>query len=173
MNIKFTLGSSPAAQYHSISLSCSILTLSQAVLYKWWLSARQDNDAWILCILGWGLNTQASTLLIELPDAMAEWAEHPSPALGEWGIQTCQVRALVESNQWLKNWYLPPPSQVLGIIRYGHGLVGSVLELCDWVEYQVMVLAAWSSAGQHYKVSMSALSQVNTCPDMTLNCART
>ena len=36
------------------------------------------------------------------------------------------------------------PSQVLGIIKIGKGLVGSVSGYCDSVGYQVIVLAAWS-----------------------------
>ena len=35
-----------------------------------------------------------------------------------------------------------------------------------------MVSAAWSLMGQHYKVTMSALSQISTHRDMTLNIAR-
>ena len=36
-----------------------------------------------------------------------------------------------------------------------------------------MVLAAWFCVEQHYKVTMSALSQVDTRPDMALGFART
>ena len=60
-----------------------------------------------------------------------------------------RVWEIVGSNTWLSqtndvsNWYLSLPSHVLGIIRIGHGLVGSVLGWCNWVGYQVMVLMAW------------------------------
>ena len=60
------------------------------------------------------------------------------------GIQASCIRTLVESNQWLKNWYLSLPNHALGIIRIGQGLVGSVSGKCDRVGYQVMVLVAWS-----------------------------
>ena len=36
-----------------------------------------------------------------------------------------------------------------------------------------MVTATWSLVGQHYKVTMSAHSQVGTGPDITFDVART
>ena len=44
----------------------------------------------------------------------------------------------------LTNWYSSLPTEAVGIIRIGQRLVCSVSELCDWVGYQVMVLAACS-----------------------------
>ena len=38
--------------------------------------------------------------------------------------------------------------------------------------YQVMVLTTWTPVGQHYKLAMSALSQVGTRHYVTLNVAR-
>ena len=52
----------------------------------------------------------------------------------------------------------------------------------DWLaQYQenvtewdigLLVLAAWFPVGQHYKVTMSVQSQVDTTPDMTLDVTR-
>ena len=86
-----------------------------------------------------------------------------------------QVQTQLESNQWLKNWYLSLTSQVLDIIRIGQGLVGSMPGECDWVGYQVMVLVAWSPNGAtscHKCDICHALSQISTHPDMILDIAR-
>ena len=80
-----------------------------------------------------------------IPDRMVEWVEgRKSP-----------VRTLVESNQWFKNPYLLLPSQVLGIIRIGQGLIGSVSRYCDWARYQVMMLVDGLPMRQYYVVAMS------------------
>ena len=67
------------------------------------------------------------------PDGVARWVEHLSPVLEDQGIwtsrvwiRTLRVWTMVESNHWLKNWYLLLPSMALAIIRIGQGLVGSV-----------------------------------------------
>ena len=60
------------------------------------------------------------------PDGMAKWVECPSPILRDQGDSKSLVGTLVESKQWLKNWYLSFPSQVLGIARIGNWWVGSV-----------------------------------------------
>ena len=58
-------------------------------------------------------------------------------ACGRSGVQLS-----VESNQWLKNWYLSFPSQVLCIIWIEQGLVG-------------LVSGEWAITGQLYKIAMS------------------
>ena len=80
-------------------------------------------------------------------DRMADLVERLFPVLGDWGDSDLMLQTLVNSKQWLKNWYLSLPSQVLGIIRIGERLVGSVLGQCDWVGYQVMELTTWFPSG--------------------------
>ena len=69
------------------------------------------------------------------PNRMAEWVKRLSPVLGDREIRISRVRTLVESNQWLKTWYLLLRSQALDTIRIRQGLVHSVSGQCDWVWY--------------------------------------
>ena len=92
----------------------------------------------------------------------AEWVEHPPPVLGDqrirrslvW-IQTSQFWILVESNQWLQNWHVSPPSLVLGIIRIGQGLVDSLSD--NVTEQDSRSWCQWSGVPVRwqYKVAMS------------------
>ena len=54
------------------------------------------------------------------PDELVEWIERPSSVLVD--------HTLVESNQWLQNWYFSLPSLAFSINRIGQGLVSK-----DWL----------------------------------------
>ena len=101
----------------------------------------------------------------------AKWVERPSPIFLDREIQTCWGWTLVEPNQWLKNWYLSLPSQVLSIIS-----IGQVKAQCQGNVTEWDISSWWCWPGlpvrQHYKVAMSVQSQVDTHPDITLNVAR-
>ena len=75
---------------------------------------------WLSGILGHGVGSLiyqwGSTIKLSWVHTVTNWS-----VLVDRGIRT-----LVELNQWLKNWYSSLPSQVLGIIRIGQELVGSV-----------------------------------------------
>ena len=73
----------------------------------------------------------------------------------------------------LSNWYLSLPSLVVSTSRLGQGLVSSMSGQCDWVEYWVMVLAAWFSSGAALLNRHECTrSQVSACLDMTLDVAK-
>ena len=68
------------------------------------------------------------------PVDVAEWEEHPSPILRDWGIRRSRdrvwslwgLKASRVKPKSLKLTLVASPSPVLGIIRIGKGLVGSV-----------------------------------------------
>ena len=73
---------------------------------------------------------------ISWPEGMAEWVERPFPiCIDHW--------SLVESDQWLKNWYALLPRQAFVIIRKRLWLVDSVRIM--WLSG--VVLVAWSPSG--------------------------
>ena len=59
------------------------------------------------------------------PDGLNESVE-PVSCFVRLGNSNTRVQILVESNQWISNWYLSLCTQVDGIIRRGQGLVDSV-----------------------------------------------
>ena len=74
---------------------------------------------------------------------------------------------LVESNQWLKNWYFSLPSPVLSIIRI-EKLAQCQDNMTEW-ENQVMVLVALSTLGaalwSHYECALSQVGPVTSWYD--------
>ena len=105
------------------------------------------------------LSNELSSLVIELVNVLRHLPSlnffRPDSDWMIWAsVSGFPIRTPVESNQWLKNWYLSLSSQVLGIIRIWQGLVG-------WVGYQIIVLVVWSpSKGLHSKIATTRLHPV-------------
>ena len=135
----------------------TLIVLFESCIFREYAD-RSRNRCWVMAI---AQNTN-NLWLIGPPDWLAEWVEHPSPVLGDQGIrtswlriQTLCVRTLVESKQWLKNWYLLLPSLVLSFIKIRQGLVGQCQDIMN--EWNSRSWCRWPGVPvrQHYKVTMS------------------
>ena len=82
---------------------------------------------------------------------MAKYIYRPSPVLGDRKIRTLQVRTLVESDQWLKNWYLSVHRLALCITRIGQGTVELGRPIIhDWDFPCLTLLSPVSSLHRHW-----------------------
>ena len=90
-------------------------------------------------------------------------------------IQTSWLQTLVESHQWLKNWYLSLPNQALCIIKDRARTA--------WLSLRIIKIMWLSGISGHdvggltstisWRLYSAVLSQVGTHPDVILDVART